>query len=176
MGEDQDSGFRSRKGRFQVSGFRCQGLSEDSGFRSENEGHGLSAFCFLLSADCLPFTPPRVANCHEQDKELSQDPACSFSPCASIRGAVLSCRSTRGKHGRRTDRPSTRHPGSSHSPNRRAWTAAWLGDFRAYPANLQKGPPGPTGVVVSGSPPAGAPRLDKGSMGSIREQSPGQVL
>ena len=43
-GEEQDSGFR-----IQESGFRGQ----DSGVRSQNEEHLLSAFCLLLTADCL---------------------------------------------------------------------------------------------------------------------------
>jgi hypothetical protein len=37
------------KGRFQESGFR----SQKSGVGSENEEHLLSAFCLLLTADCL---------------------------------------------------------------------------------------------------------------------------
>jgi hypothetical protein len=47
-------------GRWGKAGFRCQGLNQDSGFRSQesavrsqNEEHPLSADCLLLIADCL---------------------------------------------------------------------------------------------------------------------------
>ena len=81
MGEDQDSGVRSRKGRFQVSGSRLEGLNEDPGLRSrELERRAwafcllLSAFCFLLSADCLvtpALYPPLLSS------RLSRTLACS---------------------------------------------------------------------------------------------------
>jgi hypothetical protein len=55
MAGEAADGRRGRK-----AGFRCQGLNQDSGFRSQesearrqNEEHLLSAFCLLLTADCL---------------------------------------------------------------------------------------------------------------------------
>jgi hypothetical protein len=48
-------GFRSRKGRFQVPGSRCQGLNQDSGFgiqesgvRSQDEEHPVRTFCSVF--------------------------------------------------------------------------------------------------------------------------------
>jgi hypothetical protein len=40
-------------GRRGKAGSWRQGLNRDSGFRSQNEEHLLSAFCLLLTADCL---------------------------------------------------------------------------------------------------------------------------
>ena len=57
-GEEQDSGFRIQESgvRSQESGVRSQKSgfrSQKSGVGSENEEHLLSAFCLLLTADCL---------------------------------------------------------------------------------------------------------------------------
>jgi len=99
-------GGRWGKSRYQVAGGRwrkgrgCQGHSKPLalviGKPAESDSPLRALDVKPSPEEVAALTPPRVANCHEQDTELRQNPACSFSTCASTMGIVLSCRSKKG--------------------------------------------------------------------------------
>src|SRR5215471_14002675 len=83
------------------------------------------------------------------------------------RDANVCCRSKRGAHAHATHRTSARHAGFADPANSCTRTAAWLGHFRAHPADFERRIARAAGLAVPGAASAGAARLDQGALGNV---------